>query len=316
MSDIIPANLSVPAHLANRIGKPSALNTSLVGGIGSGDFGPRISIKGSRFRIIDNGVETILPTLELEVVVVGANPNLSKTFYIKKYDPNDEPEGPDCFSLDGVKPHPDVEAPQNDLCATCRHNAWGSKIGDAGQKLKSCTDTKRLAVVPSNNIDGPVYLLGVTPSAFKGLNQFQKELNHRGIALEVVKTKIGFDPQASHPKLTFGFGGFLDADTQDKVDKLLGTVDVQKVTGELQTVAPVAIPEKPKPMLVKETKTAPAPEPVSPEEAAVHDSWVTTKKEAASAPKPAPEPKVVEENADLASEIADLLAGMDDDGNA
>jgi len=333
VTDLIPANLSIPAHLANRVGKPSALSTSITGGIGgTTDYGPRISIKGSRFRIISEGNETVLPTLELEVVIVGANPKLSKAFYSKKWDPNDEPEGPTCYSLDGDRPHPDVEEKQNDLCASCRHNAWGSKVTDTGQKLKACTDSKRLAVVPANNPTGPVYLLSVTPAALKGLNHFQKELQMRGIAPEIVKTKIGFDPQASFPKLTFGFGGFLDEATQTEVDKLFGTPDVLKVTGEMQVASTPK--SDPKPLLVKEVAPVvetPKVETMTPEEAAVGDDLAngfgfggkTAPEPKVSAPKETKvkeevKPKVVgnDQGVDLADEIANMLAGMSPDDDA
>ena len=60
MSNIVPINLDVPAHLANRVGVPSALSASLGGGLATGADYPRISIKASRFRIVENGNETVL----------------------------------------------------------------------------------------------------------------------------------------------------------------------------------------------------------------------------------------------------------------
>ena len=181
MSNIIPVNIQVPSHLAAKVGQPSALSQSIASGISSGQSFPRISIKGSRFRIIEDGTETVLDTTALDVVIVGANPKLSKTFYAKAWDKDAEPSAPDCYSLDGIKPHPESEKPQNDLCAQCPHNAWGSKIGPQGQQLKACTDQKRLAIVAADDPDGPIYLLQVTPAALKGLNAYHKELSMRGI---------------------------------------------------------------------------------------------------------------------------------------
>ena len=108
MNDIIPTNVQVPAHLANKIGQPSALAASLQGGMASaeGDTYSRISIKGSRFRIVEGGNETVLDSNVLEAVIVGANPKLSKkTWYEKAWTPDSESTAPDCFSLDGVSPH-------------------------------------------------------------------------------------------------------------------------------------------------------------------------------------------------------------------
>lgn len=323
MPNLIPTNISIPAHLAGRIGKASALATQISGGIASGESVARISIKGSRFRIVDGDVETVLNIPELEVVIVGANPRLSKTWYSKAWDPNAEPTAPDCYSLNGVAPHSDSTNPQNDLCASCPHNAWGSKTGPQGQKLKACSDLKRLAVVSADDPTGPIYLLSVTPAALKGLNAFQKELAMRGIAPEIVKTKVGFDTDASFPKLTFGFGGFLDEATSEAVDRLFGTPEVLSVTGEAQEDIPAPAPVASKPRLVA---PAPAPEPAAPARGfgataaaapaapAEEPKAVTTKPKAAPKAAPAEEPAATG-TTDLADEIANMLAMMapDDD---
>lgn len=321
MSNIIPVNIQVPSHLAAKVGQPSALSQSIASGISSGQSFPRISIKASRFRIIEDGTETVLDTTALDVVIVGANPKLSKTFYAKAWDKDAEPSAPDCYSLDGIKPHPESEKPQNDLCAQCPHNAWGSKIGPQGQQLKACTDQKRLAIVAADDPDGPIYLLQVTPAALKGLNAYHKELSMRGIPAEIVKTRIGFDTDASFPKLKFGFGGFLDEDTYAVVEPLFGADNVLDITGERQPEA-VAAPTQARKQVVKA-----APEPEPEEEAPAPEAGDTPKRGFGSAkteepqaakPKAAakPEPKAVAEVdddvANLADEIASLI-GDDDD---
>lgn len=324
MSNIILANVQIPAHLATKVGQPSALSQSIASGISSGQSFPRISIKGARFRIIEDGTETVLDTTSLDVVIVGANPKLSKTFYAKAWDKDAEPSAPDCFSLDGVRPHPESEGPQNDVCASCPHNAWGSKTGPQGQQLKACTDQKRLAVVAADDPEGPVYLLQVTPAALKGLNSYHKELSVRGIPAEVVKTKIGFDTDASFPKLKFSFGGFLDEDTYAAVEPLFGADNVMEITGERQPEA-AAAPSTPRKAAVKVSK--PEPEPEVEEEAAAPAAEEAPKRgfgAAKAAPaekpkaaaKPKPEPKaatvVDDEVSSLADEIA-ALVGDDDD---
>ena len=324
MSNIILANVQIPAHLATKVGQPSALSQSIASGISSGQSFPRISIKGARFRIIEDGTETVLDTTSLDVVIVGANPKLSKTFYAKAWDKDAEPSAPDCFSLDGVRPHPESDGPQNDVCASCPHNAWGSKTGPQGQQLKACTDQKRLAVVAADDPEGPVYLLQVTPAALKGLNAYHKELSVRGIPAEVVKTKIGFDTDASFPKLKFSFGGFLDEGTYAAVEPLFGAESVLEITGEKQPEA-AAAPSTPRKAAVKVSQ--PAPEPEVEEEAAAPAAaeapkrgFGAAKAAPAEAPKaaakPKPEPKaatvVDDEVSSLADEIA-ALVGDDDD---
>lgn len=250
-NELVPTNIQIPAHLADRVGKPSALGDAMSGGISSGESFPRISIKGSRFRIVEGGVETTMDTMALEVIIVGANPGISKTWYAGAWDPNAEPTSPDCQSLSGISPDADSSNPQNDLCATCPQNAWGSKISPTGAKIKACADQKRLAVVPSDDPGGTVYLLQVSPAALKGLNAYNKELALRVIAPEIARTKIQFDTDASYPKLTFSFAGFNDEVTQSEVDKLFGSPEIKEITGEAAgansptpaIAAPVAEPE-------------------------------------------------------------------------
>ena len=318
MSNIVPTNIQVPAHLSAKIGQPSALSQSLSSGISGGVSFPRISLKGSRFRIVEDGTETVLDTTSLDIIIVGANPKLSKTYYAKEWNKDSEPTAPDCYSLDGIRPHPESEAPQNDLCASCPHNAWGSKITPNGQQVKACSDQKRLAIVAADDPEGPIYLLQVTPSALKGLNAYHKELSMRGIPAEIVKTKIGFDTDASYPKLKFSFGGFIDEDTHSAVEHLFGSEQVRDITGENQPESAAAL-SQPRKAAVKAVEKQPEPEVEEVvEDEAPKRGFGAAKKAAAPAAKAAPkeEPKAVKEVDsdvdDLASEIAALI-GDDDD---
>jgi len=318
MSNLIPTNVKVPAHIAARVGQPSALAQSLGGGIGGGGDFPRISLKGSRFRIKDGDAETVIQETSLDIVIVGANPRLSKNWYAKAWDANAEPTAPDCFSSDGVRPSADAENPQNDICATCPHNAWGSKVTPTGQKIKACSDTKRLAVVSADDPTGPIYLLQVTPAALKGLNQYQKELSMRGIPAEVVKTRISFDTDASFPKLMFGFGGFLDEDGMAAVDTLFGSDKVKEITGEEAAALMLAAPvEKPKPQLVKAVEPEPEePAPATPKRgfgAKAAAPAAETAPASTPATKPKTAPKVAAPASNIADDIAALIAGVDAD---
>ena len=318
------ANVQVPAHLAQRVGVPSVLAQSLSGGIGSGESVPRISIKGSRFRIVEGTTETVLDTTTIDVVVVGANPRLSKTWYAKAWTPDSEPSSPDCFSMDGVSPDASSAEPQNDLCASCPQNAWGSKVTPQGKQIKACSDQKRLAVVAADDPTGPIYLLQVTPAALQGLGKYQKELSMRGIPAEIVRTRLSFDTDASFPKLKFDFGGFLDEATQAEVDKLFGTGEVRQITGELRTSAAPAVPKinapqqvAPKPAPVAAPQ--PAPTPVAePEPAAPKRGFGAPKKAAApaapvKAAAPATAPAAAPSAASLADEIAALVGEVNAD---
>jgi hypothetical protein len=321
MSNLVLANAQIPAHLAQRVGVPSVLSQSLAGGIGGGESVPRISIKGSRFRIIEGGTETVLDTTSLDVVIVGANPRLSKTWYAKAWTPESEPSSPDCFSLDGVGPDSQSTAPQNDLCASCPQNAWGSKVTPQGKQIKACSDLKRLAVVAADDPTGPTYLLAVTPAALAGLSQYHKDLSVRGIPAEIVRTKVSFDTNASFPKLAFGFGGFLDAETQAEVDKLFGTDAVKEITGESRQGQPVAIPQPvaPKPAPVA-AAPQPAPTPVAePQPEAAPKRGFGAPKAAAAKPaaaKPAAAAAAAPAQQAATSSLADEIAALVGEVNA
>ena len=326
MSNIVPVNIQVPAHLAARVGVPSVLGAALTGGLSSGQSFPKISIKASRFRIKEGDTETVLESTTLDVVIVGANPRLSKTWYAKAWDKDAEPAAPDCYSLDGISPDPESEDPQNDLCASCPHNAWGSKVTDSGQQIKACSDRKRLAVVAADDPSGPVYLLEVTPAALKGLNQYQKELSVRGIPPEIVKTRVSFDTDASFPKLKFTFGGFLDADVQEVVDGLFGSEQVKEITGEnprtpvaVPQIARAAAPVAPKPAVKAAAPVEePAPAPASAQAAAPKRGFGASKPAAAApaAAKPAAKAAPAAAPAEAASSLADEIAALVGEVNA
>ena len=335
MTSLTIPNVAVPAHLRNR-GSRVALTENIAGGLTTGSTFPKISIKASRFRIVKDGTETPLPVLTLPTVIVGGNPRVSKAFYAAEYDGNTEATAPDCYSLDGVKPAGDSKNVQASLCATCPKNAWGSKITQQGKEVKACADKKRLAVAAADDPEGDLYLLEVTPSAFKDFASYIKQLQMKGIALETVVTNIGFDATASFPKITFGFGGFLSEDQQNAIDARLDDPIITEITGEATSTVVEAAPAP-----APKAKPAPAPvEVIEPEivEEEVPVSNVTAfgggakkagafggaaatpaaakpaavKPKAAPKPAPAPEPPAAKSSS-LADEIAGLIGSMGDD---
>ena len=194
---------------------------------------PRISLKGLMFSAVVDGDASPITTEALEVVIVGANPRLSKSWYAEAWNPDSDNTTPDCFTFDGLKPNRDSRQPQNHVCALCPNNAWGSRVTPQGTKVKACSDRKRLAVVLANAPEGAVYLLEVTATALTGLNHYHKTLTMRGIAPEIVKTTISFDTNVAFPKLKFGFSGYINDETQPLVDKLFGSEQVKQITGEI-----------------------------------------------------------------------------------
>jgi hypothetical protein len=236
-------------------------------------------------------------------VLVKANKQNSKVFYIKGYQEGAENQKPDCMSNDGIKPEAGVEAPQAKSCAACPHNQWGSKIGENAGKGKACQDSVRLAVSTSDMINDP-YLLRVPPASIKALGEYGKMLAKRGVGYNMVLTRIGFDMEAPTPKLTFKAMGFLadeayaevkEVAAGDVVQAILGSSGVA-VTSEEEAEAPA--PEEK--AIAKAQASAKAAAPVA-KSKTVTDDEVDTAVKAAAAPvaKPKPAPAVAEVEVDV-----------------
>ena len=124
-------------------------------------------------------------------------------------------------------------------------------------------------------------------------NQYQKELGMRGIAPEIVRTKISFDTSASFPKLQFGFGGFISEDVQTAIEPLFGSDKVLEITGENKAAAPVTpAPEEAPPVeVVEEVAKTPAAETAPAEEVKTTGFGKATTSEKPASEEPAGEVK-------------------------
>lgn len=214
--------MNVPAHIAARIAerkknKTSTLAASLVGNQSVSI--PRISTRASRFRLVEGGVESTVG-ITLDVIIVGVNPKVSKIFYSRKFDQAAEDQSPDCYSHDGTKPHASVQSPVCDSCANCPNNVLGSKILPSGAKSKMCADQRHLAVVAAAD-PSKVYNLTVPVSGMKALRAYFADLANYGIGPEEVITELGFDDEASYPKLTFKQKDFITEKAIPLVESLL-----------------------------------------------------------------------------------------------
>lgn len=308
MSNIIPFESSaLPAHLAHI--DVAAVNADLTAHAGGGF--PVISIKGKVFAIVRDGERVVLPNpkdpesaaTSIEVVLVKANKATSKTFYAAGYDPaaSGDAAKPDCYSADGSKPAADAKNPQSKTCATCKHNEWGSKVNEKGvaTKGKACQDLVRMAVVPNGQLNDP-HLLRVPAASIRNLGEYGTMLAKRGVAYDMVVTKIGFDMDAESPKLTFKATGFLPEADYAAIQATKGLDTVSYILdsspaatdGEppAERAAP-AEPSKPAAPAAKEAPAEPAPAPAPKPRAAA--------KPRAETPAPAPKPAAVEEDPDL-----------------
>jgi len=190
----------------------TAANDELGAGVTSsyGVIGYRGKVWSTKYQ----GKETPLmrddgdgPRGSIEVVIVKAAAAISKIFYANGYQDGSN-AAPDCWSSDGVKPDASCQNKQHPTCAACPRNAWGSRVTDSGKQGKQCADSRRVAVVPVNDIanelmGGPM-LLRIPAASLKDLKAYGEMLNSYGYPYYAVASRISFDPKEAFPKFVFG----------------------------------------------------------------------------------------------------------------
>lgn len=270
----------IPAHIAKAFNPDQT--EDLVGGL-VGGF-PVVSFRGKVWRVIKGAESNLItapgtddPAPSLEVVILKSYKHLSKIYYEKAYEEGDD-ASPDCFSVDGIRPDPSVQSPQDVTCAVCKNNVWGSKITPQGKKTRACADARRLAVIAAGDLDKAIYgpmLLRVPPASLAELEAFAKVLSTRKVPYFGVVTKLGFDSQASFPRLTFKPSRFLDDSEYAKVHELLKDELVTRIIGETtetfvprETPPPAAAKPAPKVVVEKSAPNPPEPEKKAPAPAA------------------------------------------------
>lgn len=223
--------ITVPAHIMARqqaraiSGTKSAITAAVVG---DGFSVPKVSIRASRFRLVEDGVETPVG-INLDVVIVGINPNISKVYYSKPFT-GDLDVRPDCFSNDGIKPDVSVLSPISAACTGCPNNVLGSKVNPSGAKSKMCGDQRHLAVVAAAD-PSKVYSLTISVASMKNLREYFTDLQNFGISPEEVITTLGFDEEVSYPKVTFARkeNSYVPEKALAKIDEIMQSDEVKEV---------------------------------------------------------------------------------------
>jgi hypothetical protein len=241
-----------------------AISTRFAGQAVENDLGAGVSggyshigYKGKVWSIRHKGEETNLmrddgdgPRGSIEIVILKAAQAISKVWYEKGYTEGSK-EAPDCFSANGLTPDPSSVKKQCNVCATCPRNAFGSAIKQDGTpgKGKACSDSKRLAVVPMNDIDnemlgGPM-LLRVPASSLNDSATYGAGVQKLGFPYYAVATRIGFDVNDAYPKFVFSpIRPLTDAEA-DKVLALRNDARVDRILSETPYEAAPAQIEKP-----------------------------------------------------------------------
>ena len=272
----VPSNIELPAHLRTpeAAAEIAAANAAAAGGIKAGGF-PSISIKANKFHIKENGElntlmmaaqpgQPALPLMCLEVVVLAANPSISKTYYEGEFVEGSDPKDPECRSSNGITPDADVQKKQSDVCATCKQNQWGSKISKFSQKdIKACDDSKQLAVIPAADLAFKALGLQIHKGSLRAWGQYVKTLSDRGFPITGLVTNVTFDA-TQNGVLNFAFNRFLTPEQSAQVKERAAGQDVKTIVAQTRTIAP-ALPAPAATALLPGVATAPAaPVPAAP----------------------------------------------------
>lgn len=253
MSNIVPFDgNNLPAHLRAAAGAAS-INAGAANGTSAGVSINKLSIKGGKFRLVENGEEVkVFDKLALDLVIVRANDFVTKTYYAKQWKPGQEPEAPDCSSDDGIKPRADSKNKQCDNCAACKHNEWGSYINpQTGAKGKSCSDSKRIAVCPPGRLkEGKLYQLQIPAASLREFGSFIGKLNsvEPAVPYNAVLTRFSFDTEVTFPKLKFEPTGWLNEQQYAEAQERYDSKEAKETAGVPGAQAPAAglKPEAPK----------------------------------------------------------------------
>ena len=204
--------------ITGQAGAVAAIPDYAKGDSGLGDLGgesfPRLTFKGNRFRVTKGGDEEVLDDVTLDVIILAANPTVSRVYYSGAYDAESGTgERPMCASTDGEVPLPSVAAPQSATCMTCPQNEKGSAISADGGKRKACGYFHRLVVklvkYPDlGDVVAEIKAMSLFGESYPDKNllnfrHYADRLNQHQTMAHAVITQMSFDTNSSVPKILF-----------------------------------------------------------------------------------------------------------------
>lgn len=254
-----------PTYLKdNPVAKALAEQTE--GGLDGGISINRISLRGMRFRFNVKGVEVAVnPNPHLDVVIVAANPYVSRLYYSKPYDDDAPGTRPDCYSIDGRVPEEDSPMVQSAACATCPQNVKGSAVSGGG-KYKACSYAKRAIVVAHDDIPGIAFAVDFKSQSLFGdddpaqkkynLKSYIEALKTNGLIVPAVVTRLSFDDQSSVAKLFMKPVRPLTAEEWQQVEARLNDPVIRSMLADVDNKT-----EEGKPVGQPKAVAAPTPTP-------------------------------------------------------
>jgi hypothetical protein len=209
-----------------------------------------IGIKGKVWSLRHKG-ETYYFTREddgtplpyIDVVILGENPHISKTYYPQGTYTEDSANQPTCSSLNGDVPDPGVAIPQSPTCRTCKRNVW-TTIAETGRPGKECKDGKRLAVLlmpamTEKLLNAPLneaVMLRIPPASLRPLKSYSDGLVHRGVHNPAaVITRVSFSREKQF-EMKFDLLQPLTNDEVPFIKELMGDSQTHTILGRQEVV--------------------------------------------------------------------------------
>lgn len=257
MSALVPQNFGAVSTKFTAVPAENDLSAGVQAGFGI--IGYKGKVWSTRYR----GEEKQLmrpdgdgPRNSIEVVILKASGHVSKIWYEHGY-VEGSTAAPDCYSTNGITPDVGSKKKQANACATCPMNQWGSRITPTGKQGKQCSDSKRMAIVPLDNLQneilgGPM-LLRVPAASLRDLAGYGEKMQALGYPYYSIGTRISFDAAEAFPKFTFGAIRPLSDAEADVVLAMRGERQVTTILAEgseiaqppAQVAAPAQVFEQP-----------------------------------------------------------------------
>lgn len=258
----------LPAYLQKLVEQMPTVNADAESMATSSMSIPRVSLRAKKFRWSENGEEVFVET-ESHAIILAVEPGpgrMVKTYYEGTYNPGDS-SPPTCSSSDGVIPDSWVSNKQNDYCATCPKNVFGSATSRKGKPSKACRDSKRLWLARPDDISGTVYGMGVPVTSLKELSALGQQLKSFGAPISAAVILMTMDDDESFPTLFFKVVGWLKEDLgniaiarSEKKDWTGALKGNPQISGPPRTAA-IAQPQAQQTQQVAQPQAQPAAQP-------------------------------------------------------
>lgn len=167
-------------------------------GLGGGTSTPFIRAKANTFIFPDED------RVKGELAVVVLDWAFHYAWWEGQYEPGST-SSPVCVAVGQVAselaPASTSPKPQNDKCATCPKNQFGS----GGGNRKACKNTINLAVMRWDDEieDDTIYFISIPPASLGNWGAYNKKLMEAGFDTSQVVTVVSFDDSVDYVKLKF-----------------------------------------------------------------------------------------------------------------